>query len=413
MLIEFRVENHRSLCNEQVMTLEASRAGAPGDERPRDVGEQHLLPVAALYGANASGKSNVLNALAYMREAVLISHRIWEPDSGVPRSPFAWGEARTKPSLFEVKFLVGVTKYCYGFVVNDDCVEEEWLYAWPSGRKQTWFERDHQEFKFGDNLKGENRIIQDITGSNALYLSAASQHRHEQLFPVYSWFRDIAVTKIRSLLSHSPPWYFHLARLFGDEDNERPDTDLRTRFCRLLRASDTGIVDVKALPSDEDESPRSRRRMRRFVLQHQEDDDDSWLPLDEESRGTQTLIHMTLPILETLRRGGLILIDELEGSLHPLLAIEIIRLFNDRRTNPSNAQLIFTTHDTNLLGTTMGEPVLRRDQIWLTEKDSKGSSVIYPLTNYKPRKAENLERGYLQGRYSAIPFLGDISRVVG
>jgi hypothetical protein len=116
---------------------------------------------------------------------------------------------------------------------------------------------------------------------------------------------------------------------------------------------------------------------------------------------------MALPILEVLQNGGVLLVDELERSLHPSLAREIIRQFNDPKANPKNAQIIFTTHDANLLGTTVGEPALRRDQVWLTEKDAEGATVLYPLTDYKPRKAENLERGYLQGRYGAIPFLGD------
>jgi AAA15 family ATPase/GTPase len=130
------------------------------------------------------------------------------------------------------------------------------------------------------------------------------------------------------------------------------------------------------------------------------------LPLEDESRGTQTLFRLALPILQTIEEGGILLVDELEASLHPKLAQEIVRQFNDPAANPRNAQLIFTTHDTNLLGTTMGEPALRRDQVWLTEKNNEGATVLYPLTDYKPRKAENLERGYIQGRFGAIPFLG-------
>ena len=123
------------------------------------------------------------------------------------------------------------------------------------------------------------------------------------------------------------------------------------------------------------------------------------------------MFSLALPILEVLHEGGVLIIDELERSLHPSLARDLVRFFNDPRTNPRNAQIIFTTHDTNLLGTTIGEPALRRDQVWLTEKDTEGATVLYPLTDYKPRKAENLERGYLQGRYGAIPFLGDFLAV--
>jgi AAA15 family ATPase/GTPase len=145
-----------------------------------------------------------------------------------------------------------------------------------------------------------------------------------------------------------------------------------------------------------------------YFLQHVVStvEDNAWLPLDEESHGTQTMFRIALPILSALDTGSVLLVDELESSLHPLLAIQIVKLFNNPATNPKNAQLIFTTHDSNLLGTTLGPSVLRRDQVFLTEKSDEGASVVYPLTDYKPRKSENLERGYLQGRYGAIPFLG-------
>jgi len=144
-----------------------------------------------------------------------------------------------------------------------------------------------------------------------------------------------------------------------------------------------------------------------YYLKHQSNFDDAWLPLRKESHGTRMLFSIAVPILECLEKGGVLLVDELERSLHPSIARQIIYQFNDQKANPKNAQIIFTTHDTNLLGTTVGEPALRRDQVWLTEKDAEGATVLYPLTDYKPRKAENLERGYLQGRYGAIPFLGD------
>ena len=135
------------------------------------------------------------------------------------------------------------------------------------------------------------------------------------------------------------------------------------------------------------------------------------MPVEEESNGTLTLFKLAPSVLDALWTGGVLVVDELEASLHPLLGLHIVRQFNDPKLNPKNAQLLFTTHDTNLLGTTLGDPPLRRDQIWLTEKDHDGASRIYPLTDYKPRKAENLERGYLQGRYGAIPFLGELPPV--
>ncbi len=417
MLIEFRVENHRSLRDEQVLTMEAGRVGDDADPRPRHVpgyGEG-LLPAAALYGANASGKSNVLAALGFMREAISLSHRAWAPDEGVPRDPFTWGPKRVEPSLFEVTFLHDQVRYQYGFLASDESFLEEWLYAWPSGKKQTWYTRDGKAFKFGESLKGENKTIEEVTGPNALFLSAAAQHRHPQLTRIFFWFRGIQTVNVSAgrLFSvrgwPSENWLAGMLEdaainarqplLFSGGVLEEPLLD---RFRALLRNADIGIMDLRVSKGESHRPPRSRR----LQLKHQSEIDDAWLPLEDESRGTQMLFRLALPVLDAMDEGGVLLVDELESSLHPALARHIVRQFNDPAANPRNAQIIFTTHDTNLLGTTVGEPALRRDQVWLTEKDNEGATVLYPLTDYKPRKAENLERGYLQGRYGAIPFLG-------
>ena len=431
MLIDFRVENHRSLCDEQVLTMEVGRVGDESDLRPRHVSgnSECLLPLAALYGANASGKSNVLGALAFMCDAVLDSHRAWSPDGGVPRDPFAWGPKRGEPSLFEVTLLLGTVRYQYGFTTSDESFLEEWLFAWPLGKKQVWFERDPNTFKFGDNFKGEHKLIEEVTRSNALFLSAAVQHKNQQLQPIFSWFRRLQTVNLRrGGRTFSPSQTFStvawLSRMLDDEGDDDADSheptvaqdvapkeSLVSSFRALLRASDIGIVDLKVVKSEPDDTPQYASKYAgriRVLLKHQ-CAHNAWLPLAEESKGTQTLFRMALPILQAIRDGSTLLVDELESSLHPSLAQRIVQQFNDPATNPNNAQLIFTTHDTNLLGTTLGEPVLRRDQVWMTEKDSEGATVLYPLTDYKPRKSENLERGYLQGRYSAIPFLGDFS----
>lgn len=416
MLIEFRVENHRSLRDEQVLTMEQGRIGDEADSRPRHVDghSESLLPVAALYGANASGKTNVLNALAFMRDAVLFSFGSWSPDQGVPRNQFAWGPKKKGSSFFEVTVLVDSIRHQYGFVLSDESILEEWLFAWPNGKKQVWFERDGGTYTFGGNLRGDNRVIEGVTRANALFLSTAVQFGHSQLQAIYSWFRAMRPINVGESFSmvHTE---LAIARMFGQTgqsalfpDEDAPDEQLSETFLSLLRRADLGIVDLRVEKSEPIEKSRRLPRIR-FYLKHQNDDDESWLPLDQESKGTRTLFRFAFPILEAIRQGGILLFDELEASLHPSLAQQIVRQFNDPKTNPHNAQLVFTTHDTNLLGTTFGEPVLRRDQVWLTEKDDQGATIVYPLTDYKPRKAENLERGYIQGRYGAIPFLGNFT----
>ncbi len=413
MLLEFRVQNHRSLREEQALSLEPAGNGSSSKDAARQA-----LTAVAIYGANASGKTNVLAALAYMQAAVTFSHRLWEPEDGVPRDPFAWGSNPRQTSLFEVTFSVRGIRYQYGFVADDERFREEWLYAWPRGRKRVWFTRDTDVFEFGDHLKGENRLVQQVTRPNALFLSAAVQHHHEQLQPIYQWFRQMSVVNVARrgrVRVGTVPRDFWLRHLFAKSDagqlsffgNE--SENVLDMFRRLLRAADVGITDLKVVEDTADDDSLRGRPRARVLMKHQNSNNEAWLPLEEESNGTRTLVRFAQPILQTLQVGGLLVVDELEASLHPLLAAHIIRQFNDPGTNPNGGQLLFTTHDTNLLGTTLGPPLLARDQVWLTEKNDEGATCLYPLSDYKPRKAENLERGYLQGRYGAIPFLGGLA----
>lgn len=412
MLIEFRAQNHRSLREEQAISFAAVKPG--DDPRPRTVAghDESLLPVLALYGANASGKSNMLAALAFFRDAITHSHTRWPEGEGVPVEPFAWGKARTEDSEFRAVFLIDGVKYEYGFCASAERFTEEWLFAWPNGRKQAWFEREGDAFEFNrEHLRGENRLVEKVTRPNSLFLAAAAQNKHEQLTPIHRWLRSIRALSLGARAHVSERWamgFLERNRPSALEDDEG-DAERRARlraFRQLVRMADFGIVDVK-LRREHALTPRKRAGAR-VLLQHEEGNDESWLSLDEESHGTQTLFVIAPVVIQALREGGVVVIDELEASLHPLLALHIIQLFNSRGTNPKNAQLLFTTHDTNLLGTTLGEPPLRRDQVWLSEKSDEGTTRVYPLSDYSPRNGENLERGYLQGRYGAIPFIGKL-----
>lgn len=418
MLFEFRVENFRSLRTEQALSLVAADRIDPSSNVPRATKstDSMVLPAIAIYGNNASGKSNLLTAMAFMRDAVVLSHRYWNPEGGVPRTAFGWGESKSLPSLFEVTFesSTGV-EFNYGFTVNDEEIEEEWLFSNPSKRKQVWFERNKDKYTFGPGMKSANDTVQGMTRNNALFLSTAVQVGIESLKPVYNFFAQmipmgklgnppfgINNASIDSILPAVFPSLQSQLLLFEMED------DLVDKVRGLFREADFGIVDIKKLENDFTSAHGRTMKRTRYLLQHEEGNDESWIPLNEESDGTQTLFRLAPRIFRAMDTGGLVLVDELESSLHPHLATAIINLFNCPKTNRSNAQLIFSTHDTNLLGNTTGEPALRRDQVWFTEKDSTGATTLYPLTNYKPRNVENLERGYLQGRYGAIPFLGGL-----
>jgi hypothetical protein len=393
MLLRFGFSNFRSFRTEQELSL---IAGAINDRaetvfRPSGV-DEGVLPVATIYGANASGKTNVVLALQFMRSVVINSHARWEPDKAIRLEPFA-GESDA-PTTFSVDFLLDGIRYHYGFSLSPEAVLREWLYAYPLGKKQTWFVRERNKpISFGAKLQGDNRTIERLTRPNSLFLSAAAQNNHEALSPVYRWFSGSLsfVVGGRSITNQRARTLYR-------------DAHLRQKSARLLSLADLGVTDLSVQKTEEAKDvANALSSLVSFKVQFLHRIGSSTLPFDasQESMGTIAFLSLLEPIIRALAVGGVVCVDELDRSLHPLLAIELIRQFSNIWNNPASAQLIFNTHDTNLLSA----GVLRRDQIWFTEKGQDGASQLYPLTDFKPRKQENLENGYLQGRYGAIPFL--------
>jgi AAA15 family ATPase/GTPase len=381
MLLRFRFSNVRSFRTEQELSLIAGPfTDAPESVRHPDAVPEGVLPVAAIYGANASGKTNVLRAIVFLSEAVRLSHREWKPDGPIPREPFLSDEeSRRSPSEFEVDFLMNGIRYRYGFRVDSAVVLEEWLYAYPLGKKQTWFHRKQgKPILFGARMPGENRTIESLARKNSLFLSAAAQNNHEALLPVYEW---IAIWP-NVIGDRAQYWTFTAALCTLPE--------YLAEVASLVSAADLGISGVKA-----------QKDQWQIHLLHRLGDREAQFSTEQESHGTMAYLSLLGPVVTALKRGMPLFVDELDGSLHPLLSIQLIRLFDNPATNPKGAQLIFNTHDTNLLSS----GVLRRDQIWFTEMKDDGSSHLFPLSDFKPRRTENLENGYLQGRYGAIPFI--------
>ncbi|HEY8020952.1 MAG TPA: ATP-binding protein [Thermoanaerobaculia bacterium] len=372
-----------------------------------------LLPVAAIYGANAAGKSNILAAIQFLSRAVEDSHRRWRPEGPIPQEPFLLDpQSQMAPSRFEIDFLLGGVRHRYGFELDADRVREEWLYAYPSRRQQLWFHRGSQgaaPFEFGKSLRGNNRRISALARRNSLFLSAAAENNHPALSPVYSWLverlsfadgenREERIRLTAELVRNHKSAVLALLRL---ADLGITDLDLKSRFDSQLREAMRSLG-----PSFErlDESP-----LHETILEFRHSSTASpaglSLPIEYESRGTRAWLSLAGSILQALDAGAVLCVDELDASLHPLLALEVIRIFQDPARNPKRAQLIFNTHDTTPLGNLLGGPILRRDQIWFVEKDDGGATHLYPLTELKPRRDENFERGYLQGRYGAVPFI--------
>ncbi len=454
MLLSFRVSNHRSLREEQELHL-----------RPVYDKERLAVPVAAIFGANAAGKSNVLDALSFMRSAVLHSHARWDPHGGIPRRAFKLDPASlVDASGFAVDLLLDGVRYAYGFTVDDERVREEWLYTYPKGRRRMLLERKDDEFEFGPTLTGPKRLVAEATRPNSLCLTTGVQSRLKQFLPVYDWFhkglrfadqegrawrrkRTIEMLsssgKVGQIMDLLRAADLGITAVLVEEESESPEElTARTDALRAERLAnrariDQTLVELSTAPDEErrralNEELRSlesrstaltqqifdlRERLRRppkiFFLHG---DPSAPFEFEEESRGTQALFDLLGLALEAVGAGAALVVDEIGTSLHPHLTAQLVNLFRNREANPKGAQLIFTTHDATLLGPLFGEEVLARDEIWFIEKGRDGASTLYPLTDFHPRKVENRERRYLGGAYGAVPFLNEedfVAAVIG
>lgn len=412
MLLSFRVANHRSIREEQHLLL-TPQYEADRPEHATWTG----VPVIGIFGPNAAGKSNILDALRYMRSMVVGSHRESEPGGGVLRTPFALDPAmRSEPSSFVVDLLHEEVRYTYGFQVDDERILNEWLYAYQEKQRNVLFERNGDEYNRKSQSPDTVQKVADITASNVLFLSVAARSRQDLVLPVYSWFTGLSVR---------PSFHFWTNRP-GPLTPQLEDEAFRDRLTTLLRAADLGIqrLDLQEPDAEElatiaatlgdlpEEVRRLRlrtmtRRMSSLMFEHRGAVGAAALPMRDQSMGTQALFDIGISALGALDNGRVLAIDELDASLHSYLSAEIIRLFREPATNPHGAQLIFTSHDATLLGRIQGDEVLKRDHIWFVEKNEEGATELYPLSDFKPRKEENRERRYLAGRYGAVPNVQD------
>lgn len=428
MLRSFRVANHKSIRAEQELAL------MPAYEAPRPV-----VPAAAVYGPNATGKSNLLDAIRFMRSAVRASFSFWEAGSGVPRSPFRLDAAMlAEPSTFVVDLVLGSGQYLYGFSVDDAEIVEEWLYAYrETNRKTVVFERTGMTITLGDSLRERSSRSKLLTGAlrdNALLLSVAMQVGEQPEFaPVYRWFTNSLRTRLGdsrrpSLVDRVPrakdayPEYLELVRVADldisdirvvesevpmSEFDETAAEQLHDEIKDLERVIE--VVDDQmavALQARLRRLQQNRRNLerghRRRQLAFVQGGSGALMTAAEQSAGTLSYVDILADVLSVLDAGGVLVVDELDTSLHPRLIARLIELFRDEQTNPRHAQLVFATHDVTLLGTSFGKELLRRDEIWFTEKE-EGATTLYALTDFHPRKEDNRERRYLGGSYGAVP----------
>jgi len=422
MLIEFSVTNYRSFLTTQSLTLSANTTTELQEENtfPSPVSNlPRLLRSAVVYGPNAAGKSNFVKAIDFMKKFVLSSAKESQEGEKINVTPFLFSEeSRGTPSEFEVLFIQADVRYQYGFAINSERVTGEWLFAYPEGRSQKWFERHYdpeiQEdtWYFGPRFTGRRKLWQEATRGNALFLSTAIQLNNEQLKPVFNWFDN----KLHVI---GPGESIHP----GFSVSECEKEEKKKKILKFMNAADLSITDISLkeeefsmeedLPSEmpqhlRDEISRELegKKLTRIFFLHPSFDvgENVSLEITEESAGTRKLFALAGPWLDVLDKGFILFVDELDTSLHPLMVRFLLNLFHNPETNRHNAQLAFTTHETTILDQTF----LRRDQVWFVEKDKENASRLYPLSDYRPRKGEALQKGYLYGRYEALPFPGEL-----
>ena len=387
MLLQFSVTNHRSIRDTAVISMKASTDKSLSDSLISPDEKKQLVPVLALYGANAAGKSNVLHALLLMREMVCGRYAKLLKGESLPQEPFAFTDQPTQPTSFEAIYFYGGIKYAYGFSFDKSKVLTEYLYHWPNGREALVFSREGNGYQFRENVQ-EQLTLAGRTAENRLYLSSSNEWNCPQTEKAYLWFFE----KLTGFMGTE-------MRLDATLSAIRQGGSEKSRILHEMLYADLGIKDIRITGSKEEPI---------ISALHTLDAEDGtskgfWLPLGQESVGTQRFFSRIGMWLAALEAGSVLVVDEIESSMHPLLTRHLIEMVQDAAINTNHAQLIFTTHDTGLLDLTL----LRRDQIWFAEKNEKTMQTdIYALTEFSPRKGENISKGYLQGRYGAIPFIG-------
>lgn len=428
MLLQFTTSNFRAFREAQTLNLAVSNydktllANCNSPDLPGLKGQRWLKGVA-LYGPNAGGKSTLIEAMEALAGMVKNSAKATDPKDPIRQiEPFALAPGKpVEPTGFSAVFVSDIVRFEYRVAATRERVWHESLRAFPLGKEQLWFCRDwqpeQQSYKWTpEKPTGYRRDPkkEEFTLPNVLFLSKAISLGDTQLEPVFRWFKERLRFIDLSVRAGGMPLGLSTASEVFRE------TSLAPQITELMKHADIGITAITVREEKLDEKTAALlERMKELLLEGAPDDVKNAkfprielshaspegksvsLPWEAESAGTHRLFALAGPWLDILENGYTVCIDELETSMHPLMVTALLRLLFDEKTNPKGAQVIFTTHNPLLLDSTL----LRRDQVWFADKDDHGEAHLYPLTDYAPRKGESLVRGYLAGRYGAVPFI--------
>lgn len=396
MIIEFSLTNFLSFKEKVTFSMLANSSNGL-DDNYIAVNDRKILKTSAIYGANASGKSNLFKVLANVILMLKNSNRA-DINEKLPIIPFKF-DKNNNPSEFEVRLIIDEVRYIYGFVADSDRIYDEYLYYYPNGRETKIFNRTNiNEYSYS---KKDEKILKEIEVKNThnkFFLATATNWNYEKTKPVYNFLTTCIET------------CFNLENLKTVSLSEYAKNENIKEFALdFLKKADFNIVDYKIVEFtiSDDISPEFRNMnfkypIKAFQFLFKHNDSDVYLSFEEESLGTQIIFSLIPFIAEAINSKKILIIDELDKSLHPLLVHYIVEMFNNKELNKNGAQLIFNTHDTNLLDLN----ILRREQIWFVERNNdNGESCLYSLGDFSVRKKENVEKGYMLGRYGAVPFI--------
>lgn len=417
MLLSFTVGNFRSFKENKTFSMRAASIQELKEFVREDCSES-ILPVAAIYGANSSGKSNLLTAMMTMRSLLLSSIKT-NPTEALETDIFKLDEAYSQePTHFEIVCTIESKIYRYGFEYNAKKILKEWLYDATKGKEKLLFTRNENGIGVDDKF-AEGKGKEEMTTDNKLFLSVVANFNGKTSYSVMNWFQ-----------------HFNIISGINDEDFKlfsinylSKDSPEAVQVKSFLDGMDLGFSSLKKIEMNLEETfpPEFPEDLKKELLKkypntkapflksghmvHSNDGSstEEFFSVEEmESEGTKKILNMSGPIMDTLANGYTLVIDELDAKLHPLLTRKIIETFNSPETNPNKAQLVFATHDTNLLS----NKILRRDQIWFAEKDRNDESTdIYPLSDIREQNGDKIrndrvyEKDYINGKYGAIPFL--------
>ena len=391
MLVQFSVKNFRSFKKEAVLSMEAS-SDLDHIENVAEINNAHntdrILKNVSIFGANAAGKSNLFKALTAAIITVRQSNSRQPGDILTMIDPFRFDvESSEEPSEFEFVFISEDTKYVYGFTATSQKIITEYLYMYKTSRPTTIFERENESYRFTvPSIRRELSPIIERNSENKLFLSTAAAWNSKTILVPFKWFLKIDTYGPITAGSLMP----NVEGLLSDENNK----ELRFFIQDLLRKADINIADYRYTSKEVD------IKMIHNIINDEGEEKSGELDFNDESAGTQNLFLFSPLLLKAFKEGSILCIDEFDASLHPLLLIQLIAFFNDPEINKANAQLILSTHATELLT----DKIQRRDQIYFMQKNNKtGESELYSLDEFSKHGNKDIRKAYLIGRYGAIP----------